>query len=873
MANTYDGGIVTAYGAAVRGGYTGTYEQFCTEQAQFGANAAAVAAAKTAVDSAKSQVDQTVNTFTQTTVPNAVSSVQSVGTEQIGLVQNAGAAQTQAVNSAGAAQVSAVQSEGSTQTHNVELTALSAIGQINDARSDAVAAVEAAGSDAVDAVEAAETAATDAVTAAQTAAVQAVQAESTTQQAAIQTKGQETIDSIPEDYTALSGEVDDVKSAFRQSATNQIEIESGTFNDSNGAQKISNVSRLRNAVPIPVYNLVSLTLPDGYACWVFRLDENGAHISAYSGWLEGTINIASVITNETKFVNIAIKKSATPTDDISGDVATVESGIATEDRASSVLSTSDDRISEFNFSANGNLYNTQALVANKYINPNSGQVVSINNSGFAYSKTYINVTPGETICSNTRMFIAYYDNSLNIVSALQMDNTKKTVVPSDAVYARFSASAPDQSAVVVQRGESLNDEKNDYAFNLDGLDIDPTMNGAKQNTSLMNFRIGKNLYNFYNVVYGKYISPTSGIIVSTSYQSFGYSPTYIPVTPGENLVATDRMFIAYYDRFYNILSALQMDETKKTVVPEGAVYARFAVSAVDHSTVSVQIGNSIDANAGRYSFSLDGLITGANDSIVVDAEGTGDYTSLTQAVYENVDNGKTIEVMPGEYDVKAEYIALFGQTVVDNLADATTGINNFQYGIRIRDRKIVFMPGSKVVCDWTGKTVDGTHRFSVFRIEPGAELEGLYLECTSTFYGIHDDYGPTTPFTIKYKNCRIDCYNLFNANCIGGGCHKYSRHIIENCYFNNHVTSTDKVLSADVRYHNTDTANAEPEIYISNCYFSNNFNAAYYGNQTTKMKVYVNNCHAPKGINKVRESSSMNVDNVDLYKWNNEESE
>ena len=153
MANTYDGGIVTAYGAAVRGGYNGTYEQFCTEQAQFGANAAAVAAAKIAVDSAKSQVDQTVNTFTQTTVPNAVSSVQSAGTEQIGLVQNAGTAQTQSVNSAGAAQVSAVQSEGSTQTHNVELTALSAIGQINDAQGDAV-----------DAVETAETAATDAVT-------------------------------------------------------------------------------------------------------------------------------------------------------------------------------------------------------------------------------------------------------------------------------------------------------------------------------------------------------------------------------------------------------------------------------------------------------------------------------------------------------------------------------------------------------------------------------------------------------------------------------------------------------------------------------------------------------------------------------------
>ena len=32
---TYDAGIVTAYGAAVRGGYTGTYEEFCVQQANF----------------------------------------------------------------------------------------------------------------------------------------------------------------------------------------------------------------------------------------------------------------------------------------------------------------------------------------------------------------------------------------------------------------------------------------------------------------------------------------------------------------------------------------------------------------------------------------------------------------------------------------------------------------------------------------------------------------------------------------------------------------------------------------------------------------------------------------------------------------------
>lgn len=46
MATTYNAGIVTAYGAAVRGGYTGTYEEFCRQQAGYAQSAAAVEQAK-----------------------------------------------------------------------------------------------------------------------------------------------------------------------------------------------------------------------------------------------------------------------------------------------------------------------------------------------------------------------------------------------------------------------------------------------------------------------------------------------------------------------------------------------------------------------------------------------------------------------------------------------------------------------------------------------------------------------------------------------------------------------------------------------------------------------------------------------------------
>lgn len=77
-----------------------------------------------------------------------------------------------------------------------------------------VQAVQAAGDEALDAIETGKTAATEALGSAQAAAVQAVQTESTAQQAAVQAKGEEVLESIPADYTALSGEVDDLKSAI-----------------------------------------------------------------------------------------------------------------------------------------------------------------------------------------------------------------------------------------------------------------------------------------------------------------------------------------------------------------------------------------------------------------------------------------------------------------------------------------------------------------------------------------------------------------------------------------------------------------------------------------------------------------------------------
>ena len=141
-------GHVTAYAYAKSKGYTGTEEQFATELAQFAQNAQKVAEDRAAVE-------QLVDEFLNTTAPAVIQDVTDEGTSQVERVAGAGTAQVTRVGQAGDAQIDAVAAAGTTQ-------------------------------------------------------IGLVTAEGTTQVTRVQDKGDEVIDSIPADYTALTQEVSDL---------------------------------------------------------------------------------------------------------------------------------------------------------------------------------------------------------------------------------------------------------------------------------------------------------------------------------------------------------------------------------------------------------------------------------------------------------------------------------------------------------------------------------------------------------------------------------------------------------------------------------------------------------------------------------------
>lgn len=105
----YSAGIVTAYGAAVRGGYTGTYEEFCRQQAQYADNAEAVEQAKqTAVSNAQvaynaAQTADQANTQAQAASTAAQSASQLAGQSAQDAQTAESNASTHAQNAASAA--------------------------------------------------------------------------------------------------------------------------------------------------------------------------------------------------------------------------------------------------------------------------------------------------------------------------------------------------------------------------------------------------------------------------------------------------------------------------------------------------------------------------------------------------------------------------------------------------------------------------------------------------------------------------------------------------------------------------------------------------------------------------------------------------
>lgn len=370
-----------------------------------------------------------------------------------------------------------------------------------------------------------------------------------------------------------------------------------------------------------------------------------------------------------------------------------------------------------------------------------------------------------------------------------------------------------------------------------------------------------NMWDSANKAYGYYAAST-GILVEGG-TSWYYSPTYIPVTPGDLITYNNtRPIITTYDENGDLVASEQGSWAGYTI-PATAKYARFSISASAESGMYIFVdGTSIEERAKEPTIYIPRLET-KRPPIVVSMQGSGDYTSLTEALYATADDHPDVIVEQGVYDIVAEYKALFGNTIFDTMTYNTPGMKGFQWGLYIDNRTVTFLAGARVECDLTGYTNDGSRRFSPFNLAENAVLDGLFCYAVNPYYIIHDDFGTDAPFTNIIKNCVLISPEPTQGNIIGGGCKKLSVKIVDNCYLDN---GTEKPVA--MRYHNSSSNGAQPTVIIKNTRANSKIRVNYYGTQTSKMTALVNNCSA-SAIEKAAESGAT-VDNVDLYEWCNE---
>jgi len=232
---------------------------------------------------------------------------------------------------------------------------------------------------------------------------------------------------------AVRGQVNGLNGRLAYLSTGKVKIESGTYADSDGAVKSNSASRLRNIYPVPVDNLYSITVPQGYAMWMFRLDADGTHISTYRYWLTGTQIISNIITDSTKYINFGIKNLDTPSSDISGEADTVSDGFIlttiTEHNVVEIENTNSKiaGIKEYVYQYENVLDNYNVVVGQAYGNVGSAIVFS---EGNAYRHIKILKTDGiskvvfSTVynSANVSSYIQYVDDNDIIISRAYTKN-------------------------------------------------------------------------------------------------------------------------------------------------------------------------------------------------------------------------------------------------------------------------------------------------------------------------------------------------------------------------------------------------------------------------------------------------------------------
>lgn len=407
-------------------------------------------------------------------------------------------------------------------------------------------------------------------------------------------------------------------------------------------------------------------------------------------------------------------------------------------------------------------------------------------------------------------------------------------------------------------------------INIDSTDSIPCIQVLIAENGSLNIRYKQSVDN--TAVWGNWFTLTDDILYSykTMITPSNYS-TLLPSLNDPNLAGTVYNFIAPKTMAYKnggLWEDVPFDMERQQCV--GTIISTGKPGAIGN--VQIIILSNLGKVYSRYYAGVNATPQWTpwkafgQQNIIIAQDGTGDFTSFTEGIkYATELANCHVTVMPGTYDIIAEYESLYGNDFFTNFSSSSTDI-----GLVLKNNVVVeFAPNAFVICDYNGDNTYVQNLFSPLNSGIyGFTLINANVTSRKVRYTMHDERARSTDY---YHNKYIGCH--FNhdkengtgyRNCIGGGLGKNGLVEIENCIFEN-----PSDMGYLVSYHNSVVSGARSNVFIRNSMIKGDARISYYGESTLISTMMITGCRMYHNASVTQETPDYSTVNVELIQWGN----
>ena len=316
-----------------------------------------------------------------------------------------------------------------------------------------------------------------------------------------------------------------------------------------------------------------------------------------------------------------------------------------------------------------------------YPEPVNGKYIAYNTGEIATNATWSYIFPikidGDFYYNGSYggAHVAFFDEDMEYISGVLANaNTNKSFkAPATAKYMSFSYLTSAGSQYVEKATAQALGYKHPKYKKLS------TNISLQLEHFLTAFKLGKNLFNKWNVINGCSFDYDDGdeLWVNASYS---YCPDYIPCKASTDYVFNKPCIVAEYDEnklpinCYNYTAVA----TRNITTSANAKYLRVGLLTSNVGSFQIEEGSE----ATDYEpFMLIPIYPGSPNSsntIIVDANGGGDYTTITDAC-SHASNGDTIYIKNGTYEESISINSLYVHLVGESRANTIITYSGLDY--------------------------------------------------------------------------------------------------------------------------------------------------------------------------------------------------